>query len=77
VDGVAPHYQLVVERPRDLDEVSVRCEPADGSADRDALAAAAGRALQAEIGVHIAVEVLSPGDVPRSEGKAVRVVDRR
>jgi phenylacetate-CoA ligase len=77
VDGVAPHYQLVVERPRDLDEITVHCEPADGDADREALAAAARRALQAEIGVHVAVEVLAPGDVPRSEGKAVRVVDRR
>jgi phenylacetate-CoA ligase len=77
VAGVAPHYQLVVERPRDLDEVTVHCEPADGGTDRDALAAAARRALQAEIGVQIAVEVLAPGDVPRSEGKAVRVLDRR
>ncbi len=77
VDGMAPHYQLVVERPRDLDEVTVHCEPADGGADRDALAAAARRALQASVGVSIAVEVRAPGDVPRSEGKAVRVVDRR
>jgi phenylacetate-CoA ligase len=77
VDGMAPHYQLVVERPRDLDEITVHCEPADGAADRDALAAAARRALQSEIGVHVAVAVRAPGEVPRSEGKAVRVVDRR
>ena len=77
VDGMAPHYQLVVERPRDLDEVTVHCEPVDGGADRDALAAAARRALQASVGVSIAVEVRAPGEVPRSEGKAVRVLDRR
>ena len=28
VDGVAPHYQLVVERPEQLDEITVHCEPA-------------------------------------------------
>jgi phenylacetate-CoA ligase len=77
VDGIAPHYQLVVERPRDLDEVTVHCEPAASGADRDALAAAARRALHASVGVAIAVEVRAPGEVPRSEGKAVRVVDRR
>jgi len=75
--GIAPHYQLVVERPRDLDEITVHCEPVDGQADRDALAAGARRALRAHIGVGIAVEVLAPGEVPRSEGKAVRVLDRR
>jgi phenylacetate-CoA ligase len=75
--GIAPHYQLVVERPRDLDEITVHCEPVDGAANRDELAAAARRALHAHIGVGIAVEVLAPGEVPRSEGKAVRVLDRR
>jgi phenylacetate-CoA ligase len=75
--GIAPHYQLVVERPRDLDEVCVRCEPVDAGADRDALAEGARRALRHHIGVGIAVEVLAPGEVPRSEGKAVRVLDRR
>ena len=27
VDGVAPHYQLVVERPGELDQLTVHCEP--------------------------------------------------
>src|SRR5918996_5618550 len=49
VDGMAPHYQLVVERPRDLDEITVQCEPADRGADREALAAAARRALRASV----------------------------
>jgi phenylacetate-CoA ligase len=57
--------------------VTVHCEPADAGADREALAAAARRALQSSVGVAIAVEVRAPGEVPRSEGKAVRVVDRR
>ena len=30
-----------------------------------------------EIGVSVTVEVLEPGAVPRSEGKAVRVIDKR
>ena len=33
--------------------------------------------LKEGLGVRIVVSVLDPGSVPRSEGKAVRVVDRR
>jgi phenylacetate-CoA ligase len=77
VAGIAPHWQLVVERPEQLDEVTVRCEPADGAADRVVLCERVRVALRERIGVGMAVELLEPGEVPRSEGKAVRVVDRR
>jgi phenylacetate-CoA ligase len=74
--GIAPHYQLVVDRPGDMDELTVQCEPADG-ADAAGLAAAVTNALSEQLGIRVAVEVLEHGGVPRSEGKAVRVVDRR
>jgi phenylacetate-CoA ligase len=77
VDGVAPHYQLVLERPDALDELTVRCEPDDADVDREALRARVARALREHTGIHVAVELLAPGTVPRSEGKAVRVVDNR
>jgi phenylacetate-CoA ligase len=76
-DGIAPHYQIVVERPVDLDELTVRCEPLEAGGDRAALAARVRHALYEGTGVGIAVELLDPGAVPRSEGKAVRVLDRR
>jgi phenylacetate-CoA ligase len=77
VEGVAPHYQLVVERPGALDELTLRCEPAGDGVDAAALRARVARALRERTGITIAVELLAPGAVPRSEGKAVRVVDRR
>ena len=77
VDGVAPHYQIVVERPGALDELTVHCEPAADGIDRDALAARLAEALRERTGVRIGVSLLDRGAVPRSEGKAVRVVDRR
>ena len=77
VDGVAPHYQIVVERPAALDEITVACEPADNGIDVDALAARVARTLRERTGVTIGVSVLDPGAVPRSEGKAIRLVDRR
>jgi phenylacetate-CoA ligase len=74
VDGIAPHYQLVVERPEHLDEITVHCEP---TGSPDGLAERVKHALRSEIGVAVKVAVLEPGAVPRSEGKAVRVIDKR
>jgi phenylacetate-CoA ligase len=77
VGDVAPHYQLVVERPAAMDELTVLCEPAHAGIDTAALSGRIQRALHAETGLTIAVQVLAVGAVPRSEGKAVRVIDRR
>ncbi|MBV9356904.1 MAG: phenylacetate--CoA ligase [Chloroflexi bacterium] len=73
----APHYQLILDRPDALDRLTLLCEPLDAAANRDALRQRLERALHDETGLTIVVEVVERGAVPRSEGKAVRVVDRR
>jgi len=75
--GVAPHYQLVVERPGTLDEVIVCCEPLEAGINKIALATQIEQAIRERVGVTVTVHVKAPGEVPRSEGKAVRVIDRR
>jgi phenylacetate-CoA ligase len=77
VPGVAPHYQLVVERPGAMDELTVQCEPVSTDVDQAALRSRVESILHEQTGIRLEVEVLPPGGVPRSEGKAVRVVDRR
>jgi phenylacetate-CoA ligase len=77
VDGVAPHWRLVVERPGLMDELTLECEPATLDGDRDGLRQRLETHLKEGLGVRVDVSVLDPGVVPRSEGKAVRVVDRR
>ncbi|HJX47033.1 MAG TPA: phenylacetate--CoA ligase [Gaiellaceae bacterium] len=77
VPEVAPHYQLVVERTGALDELTVQCEPLSAAVDVAALRSTAEKVLREHTGIRIEVEVLEPGGVPRSEGKAVRVIDRR
>lgn len=77
VGDVAPHYQLVVERPGTLDELSLLCAPAREGLDPGLLQSRLQRALREQTGLSIAVQVLEQDRVPRSEGKAVRVVDRR
>jgi phenylacetate-CoA ligase len=76
VEGVAPHYQLLLERLGPLDELRLECEPI-GELDRGALATQLELLLKERTGLRIPVSVLDPGTIPRSEGKAVRVVDRR
>jgi phenylacetate-CoA ligase len=77
IDGVAPHYRLVVERRGPLDELTLECEPASVDIDPRVLSERLGHALREHTGLRIEVSVLDPGSVPRSDGKAVRVVDRR
>ena len=76
VDGVAPHYRLIVERTGAMDELTLECEPAPG-AEADDLAARVGNQLREHMGIRFEIVVSEPGTIPRSEGKAVRVVDRR
>jgi phenylacetate-CoA ligase len=75
IDGVEPHYELTVERPGSSDEVRVRCE-ASGDAG-EALADRVRARLREHTGIGIDVELVAPGALPRSEGKAARVIDRR
>jgi phenylacetate-CoA ligase len=77
VEEVGPHYRLIVERPAEMDEVSVECEPAGVGIDRAALTERLELLLRDHTGIRIDVSVVEPGTIPRSEGKAVRVVDRR
>jgi len=59
-----------------LDTLEVRIEAAEG-ADRGVLRELAQRRVRETIGLAIEVTVLAPGALPRSEGKAKRVVDLR
>jgi len=76
VADVAPYYQLVVERPGAMDELTVLCE-STSSSDLDGLRREVERALREATGLSMLVQILEAGGVPRSEGKAVRVIDRR
>jgi phenylacetate-CoA ligase len=76
---LAPHYQVEITRPRNLDEMTVLVErsPMAGSADADAAGARLAQRIKNLIGVSAGVRVLAPGGIERSLGKAKRVVDKR
>ncbi len=77
--ALAPHYVCVITRPAHLDELTVRVEanPAYGAASADAAGARLAERMKNLIGVTAHVEVLAPGGVERSIGKAKRVIDQR
>ena len=77
--GIAPHYQLVVERRGSLDHVDIEVEAqpgVDGSAFDD-LAHRVAHHIKSLVGITTDVIVKRPGEIPRSQGKAVRVRDLR
>ena len=78
--GLAPHFQIELSRPDRMDQMRVLCECADASVTPDARATAI-KALSAQIkqtvGISVKVEVMDVGGVARSEGKAVRILDKR
>jgi phenylacetate-CoA ligase len=79
--GLAPHYQIVLAREGSLDTmtIEVEAEPGTSLADPDRARKSAGlqHHIKSLIGVTCAVAVKAPGEVPRSQGKAVRVRDLR
>jgi phenylacetate-CoA ligase len=82
VGEVAPHYQIVVDRSADyMDELDVLVEaPAEVYGNRDSLIQLEKRLsyeVQSALGITCNVKLVGPREIERSEGKAVRVVDKR
>ena len=78
---IAPHYQLVVERQGRQDALKVEVEAGPSvEASHRAYAVLSERVqhqIKSMIGITTHVTVMRPGEVPRSQGKAVRVRDER
>jgi phenylacetate-CoA ligase len=78
--GIAPHYQLLVTREGSLDHLVVEVESVSVHGTIDAirqLADAVRHQIKSMIGISTIVSIKAPGDIPRSQGKAVRVRDLR
>ena len=80
--GMEPNYQIVVERINNLDVMTVHVEMSEAMfSDEIRQIEETERkirsALQDTLGVAANVHLAEPRSLPRSEGKAVRVVDKR
>lgn len=81
-EGLEPHYELHLERGDSrMDEITVRVEASESLLGDSDVYRIVGRTLsatlQSALGLGCNVEVVAPRQLPRSEGKAVRVVDNR
>ncbi|HET6515114.1 MAG TPA: phenylacetate--CoA ligase [Thermodesulfovibrionales bacterium] len=82
VEGVEPHYQIIVDREGSLDVMEVQVEVSeDIFSDEVKVLEQLGRRIEREIkdllGVSSKVKLVEPKTIQRSEGKATRVIDNR
>jgi phenylacetate-CoA ligase len=81
-DGVEPHYQLVVEREGILDTLTVMVEVnerifSDEVKNLQAMEQSLEKNVKEMLGVAAKVRLVEPKSIQRTEGKAVRVIDKR
>jgi len=82
IEGVAPHYQVILGKKGSMDTVSVNVEVApdtdfDEIRELEALQRRVRAEIESALAVSIAVKLVEPKSIARSEGKAQRVVDLR
>ena len=82
VDGVEPHYQIVVDRREHLDYIEVQVEMNDSLFSDEVKAIERkereiAEKLHSALLISAGVRLVEPKSIARSEGKAKRVIDRR
>jgi phenylacetate-CoA ligase len=82
VEGVEPHYQLIVSREGSLDVLEVQVEVnesifSDAIKGLEALSRRIEHDIKDLLGVSCKVKLVEPKTIQRSEGKAKRVIDKR
>ena len=81
-EGYEPNYQIVVDRVNNNDtfDVNVEISPdkfTDKVSEILAMEKSLANAMKIMLGINPAVHLVAPKSIARSEGKAVRVVDKR
>ena len=79
VPGLSPYFQCVLTRPGRMDEltVNVEADPSVSWTSRPALAREVQHRIKSSIGTTAKVNIIEPGGIERSVGKARRIIDQR
>jgi phenylacetate-CoA ligase len=82
IEGVEPHYQLIVERRDQLDELEVQVEMnekmfSDEIGKLERIEKKIEAELYGTLNIHTRVKLVEPKSIARSEGKAKRIIDKR
>ncbi len=80
--NVEPHYMIIVDRVNNTDTLEVQVEVSNMNFDDkvrglEALSAKIQAGMQSVLGLSAKITFVEPGTIPRSEGKAKRVIDKR
>ena len=78
--ALGPHYQIVLTKEGRMDQMEVRVEPRDPSVSAADVAAATkqlAHMIKANVGISTKITAEAMGAIERSQGKAVRTVDKR
>ncbi len=81
-EGIEPHYQIIVDRKGSMDDIEVMVEVnekifSDEIKVLNTLSKNISDRFRSVLGINAKVTLVEPQTIPRSEGKAVRVVDKR
>nr|QNO52487.1 hypothetical protein CGEPLDJD_00007 [Methanosarcinales archaeon ANME-1 ERB6] len=82
IPEIGEHYQIIVDRKGPLDVMTVKVEMTESTfsdkiADLLSLSKTVARLLKGVLNITAEVELVEPGTIPRSMGKAQHVIDRR
>ncbi|AEA33126.1 phenylacetate--CoA ligase family protein [Hippea maritima] len=82
IDGISPHYQIIVDRVGALDTVTVMVEANanlffDEMKKQKQLLDRINAELKTTLGLDVEVKLVEPNSIQRSEGKAKRIIDKR
>ena len=82
MEGVEPHYQLIVDRKENLDVLTVNVEVGEKLFSDEVrvlqdMEGKISKNIKEYLGVSAVVKLVEPKTIARSQGKAVRVVDNR
>lgn len=81
-EGTEPHYQIVVDRKGSLDDIEVMVEVnekifSDEIKVMNNLSKNIADRFRSSLGISAKITLVEPQSIPRSEGKAIRVIDKR
>ncbi len=81
-EGISPHYQLIIDRVNNMDQLTVMVEVdeeffSDEIRELEQLKQKVSDVLKHALGIGVKVKLVEPKTIERSEGKAKRVIDNR
>ena len=82
VQGVAPHYMLIVDRKNSTDTLEIQVEVNDGMfndslGELEQTKKLIGERIKSVVGIKAQITLVGPHTIPRSEGKTRHITDKR